>query len=325
MKYIFGPVPSRRLGKSLGIDPIPLKTCNWNCVYCQLGRTVPLTQERGEFAPRHDLLAEVEQVLAVQSPGKVDWVTFVGSGEPTLHAGLGWMIRQVKRITDLPVAVITNGSLLHLPEVRDELSAADAVLPTLDAGNALLYKQINRAAPRFTHDRHIEGLYIFRREYPGKLWIELMLIRGLNDTEEALQELALVLKTIKPDQVQITLPLRPPAETWVRPADMAGLQRAKEFLGNVVPVAIPDSSQAQAMRIGDLADTILSVVTRHPMQEEELFLLLGRWSGEEVHAAIGELAETHKIQDVEQNGHIFWSAAGAHFSRKTNHDQAPER
>jgi len=321
MKYVFGPVPSRRLGKSLGIDPIPLKTCNWNCVYCQLGRTVPLTLERGEYVPRHELLAEVEQALSAQKPGEVDWVTFVGSGEPTLHAGLGWMIRQVKARTDLPVAVITNGSLLYLPEVRDELSAADAILPTLDAANARLFKQINRSAPRLTYDRHVEGLYIFRRMYSGKLWVEVMLIQGMNDTLEALQELALVLKTIRPDQVQITLPLRPPAEAWVRPADISGLQRVKEILGKVVPVVIPDSSQAQAARIGDLADTILSVVTRHPMQEEELFLLLNRWSGEEVHAAIRELAETHKIQAVERNGQMFWSAAEAHYPREKFHDQ----
>ncbi len=314
MKYVFGPVPSRRLGKSLGIDPIPLKTCNWNCVYCQLGRTVPLTLERGEYVPRHELLAEVEQALAAQKPGEVDWVTFVGSGEPTLHAGLGWMIRQVKARTDLPVAVITTGSLLYLREVREDLCAADAMLPTLDAGNARLFKQINRSALRFTYDRHVEGLYLFRREYPGKLWIEVMLVQGMNDTPEALQELALVLKTIKPDQVQITLPLRPPAEAWARPADISGVQRANEILGKVVPVEIPDPSQAQAARIGDLADTILNVVTRHPMREDELLLLLCRWSGEEVHAAIRELAEAHKIQAVERSGHMFWSAAGAHFS-----------
>jgi wyosine [tRNA(Phe)-imidazoG37] synthetase (radical SAM superfamily) len=319
MKYVFGPVPSRRLGKSLGIDPIPLKTCNWNCVYCQLGRSVPLILERGEYVPRHELLAEVEQALSAQIPGEIDWVTFVGSGEPTLHAGIGWMIRQVKKLTKLPVAVITNGSLLYLPEVRDELSAADAILPTLDAANAWLYKQINRAAPRFPYERFVEGLYIFRRMYSGKLWVEVMLVHGMNDTPEALQELALVLKTIGPDQVQITLPLRPPAEAWVRPADMAGLQRAKEILGEVVPVVIPDSSQAQAARIGDLADTLLSVVTRHPMQEDELRVLLSRWSGEEVQAAIQELAKARKIQSVERSGHMFWSAATAQFPGRGMH------
>jgi wyosine [tRNA(Phe)-imidazoG37] synthetase (radical SAM superfamily) len=115
MRYVFGPVPSKRLGQSLGIDPIPLKTCNWNCVYCQLGRSVPLSNERREFFPRQAILNEIAQALQASPPGKIDWVTFVGSGETTLHGGLGWLIRQTKQITSLPVAVITNGSLLYLP------------------------------------------------------------------------------------------------------------------------------------------------------------------------------------------------------------------
>jgi wyosine [tRNA(Phe)-imidazoG37] synthetase (radical SAM superfamily) len=316
MKYVFGPVPSRRLGQSLGIDPVPLKTCNWNCVYCQLGRSVPLTTERREYFPPADILVEVEQALAAYRPGEIDWVTFVGSGEPTLHSGIGWLIRQVKALTDLPVAVITNGSLLYLPEVRDELSAADAVLPTLDAGNAWLYRQINRAAPRFTFDRLVEGLCLFRQTYSGKLWIELMLIQGMNDTEEALQELALVLKAIQPDQVHIILPLRPPAEAWVRPSDEAGLRRAEEILGRVVPVAVPAASEGRAARLGDLAETVLSVVTRHPMQEEELRMLLSRWSADEVHAALDDLASRREVQAVERDSLRFWSAAGAIFPQK---------
>ena len=118
MRYVFGPVPSRRLGQSLGIDPIPLKTCNWNCVYCQLGRTQPLTNQRKDYFPPQEILAEVRQSLDAHQPGEIDWVTFVGSGEPLLHASIGWLVRQVKKITELPVAVITNGSLLYLPEVR---------------------------------------------------------------------------------------------------------------------------------------------------------------------------------------------------------------
>jgi wyosine [tRNA(Phe)-imidazoG37] synthetase (radical SAM superfamily) len=313
MKYVFGPIPSRRLGHSLGIDTIPLKTCNWNCVYCQLGRSVPLTIERGEYAPRDELLAEVKQALAASRPGEIDWVTFVGSGEPTLHSGIGWLIRQVKALTSLPVAVITNGSLLYLPEVRAELSTADAVLPTLDAGNAWLYRQINRPAPHFTFDRLVEGLYLFRQTYSGQLWIELMLIQGMNDTEEALQELALILKHIQPDQVHITLPVRPPAEVWVRPSDDSGLQRAEEILGKVVPISTPAASEARAVRVGDLAETVLSVVTRHPMREEELLILLSRWSADEVHAAIDDLAGRREVQAVERDGLRFWSAAGAKF------------
>ncbi len=179
MSYVFGPVPSKRLGQSLGIDPIPLKTCNWNCVYCQLGRSVPLSNQRCEFFPRQAILQEIEQALQASSPGKIDWVTFVGSGETTLHSGLGWLIRQTKQITPLPVAVITNGALLYLPEVRRDLMAADAVLPTLDAGNASLYRRINRPWPRLTFERQVSGLTAFRREFRGRLWVEVMLIHGL--------------------------------------------------------------------------------------------------------------------------------------------------
>lgn len=136
LKYVYGPVPSRRLGQSLGIDTIPLKTCNWNCVYCQLGRTQPLVNERKGYYPSEEILAEVREALEAHKPGEIDWVTFVGSGEPLLHARIGRLIQQVKGMTELPVAVITNGSLLYLLEVRQELVSADAVLPTLDAGTA---------------------------------------------------------------------------------------------------------------------------------------------------------------------------------------------
>jgi wyosine [tRNA(Phe)-imidazoG37] synthetase (radical SAM superfamily) len=181
LKTVFGPVPSRRLGQSLGIDTIPLKTCNWNCVYCQLGRTVPLTNERKEYFPRQEILAEVEQALSAHRPDEIDWVTFVGSGEPTLHSGIGWLIRRVKARTEKPVAVITNGALLHLSDVREELSAADAVLPTLDAGNAALYRKINRPHPDITFERLVEGLLAFRLEYRGKLWVVLCRFLGRNN------------------------------------------------------------------------------------------------------------------------------------------------
>ena len=128
MKYVFGPVPSRRLGQSLGVDPIPQKTCNWNCVYCQLGRSTPMINERREYNPSDTILEEVGFALRDHSPGEIDWVTFVGSGEPTLHSRLGEMIRRVKAKTSLPVAVITNGALLYLPEVRADLFPADAVM-----------------------------------------------------------------------------------------------------------------------------------------------------------------------------------------------------
>ena len=181
MKFVFGPVPSKRLGQSLGIDPIPLKTCNWNCVYCQLGRTRPVVLKRSNWVDPETILAQVRDALRDHGPGEIDWVTFVGSGEPALHLGLGDMIREIKRLTHIPVAVITNGSLLYLPEVREALLAADAVMPTLDAGNAELYRRINRPHPEITYERLLDGLLEFRECYTGKLWPEVMLVQGLND------------------------------------------------------------------------------------------------------------------------------------------------
>jgi len=175
IKAVFGPVPSRRLGQSLGVDPIPSKTCNWNCVYCQLGRTAPMTNLRKDYLPAEDIVAQVREAVDSHREGEIDWITFVGSGEPTLHAHLGRMIREIKAFTKIPVAVITNGSLLYLPEVREELLAADAVMPTLDAGNAALYRKINRPMGELTFERLVSGLETFRKMYTGRFLPEVML------------------------------------------------------------------------------------------------------------------------------------------------------
>jgi wyosine [tRNA(Phe)-imidazoG37] synthetase (radical SAM superfamily) len=316
MKYVFGPVPSRRLGQSLGIDPVPLKTCNWNCVYCQLGRSIPLRNVRREYFPREEMLVEVEQALASHDPGEIDWVTFVGSGETTLHASIGWLIRQVKSLTHLPVAVITNGSLLSLPEMRLELSPADAVLPSLDAGNARLYRKINRPHPDISYKRLVEGLVAFREEYQGKLWVEVMLVRGLNDTESALSEIASALKSIQPDEVHILQPTRPPAETWVQPSDEEGLLRARAILGDIARVIHPASGSFDLSGTESLVDAIVGIITRHPMREDELAQALTHWWPGEVDAALKELESSGRAQVIERYGCRFWSAASAHYPDK---------
>jgi len=317
MKYVFGPVPSRRLGQSLGIDTIPLKTCNWNCVYCQLGRTHPVTNQRKDYYRPGDIVAEVRQALAAHQPDAIDWVTFVGSGEPTLHASIGGLIRQVKTLTDLPVAVITNGSLLYLPEVRAALRAADAVMPTLDAGTQRLYRQINRPHPEVTFKRLLNGLIDFRREYTGQLWLEIMLVKGLNDTQEALQGIAAAVEHIHPDSVHLSLPTRPPAEPWVRPADEVGLLRARAILGDVAEVIHPAEGEFDLSGFATVCNAIMAIITRHPMREAELERALSRWTPGKIHETLSELATSGQAQVVERYGVRFWSAARAYYAQDT--------
>jgi wyosine [tRNA(Phe)-imidazoG37] synthetase (radical SAM superfamily) len=311
MEYVFGPVPSRRLGRSLGIDPIPLKTCNWNCVYCQLGRTAPLTCERGNYAPARQIVEEVRRALEARRSGEVDWVTFIGSGEPTLHQRLGWMILQVKALTDLPVAVITNGSLLYRPDVRQELSAADAVLPSVDAGADPLYRTINRPHPAFTFERLVDGLAEFRRNYPGKLWTEVMLVKNLNDSEAALEDLVSVLSRVEPDEVHISLPLRPPAEPWVEPADQGGLARAEAIFGTAARILPPIPEGVDLPESEDLVDAVIGVISRHPMEEENLVRTLDSWKSGDVFDVLSKLGASGRAQVVTWLGRRFWSAAGA--------------
>jgi wyosine [tRNA(Phe)-imidazoG37] synthetase (radical SAM superfamily) len=313
MSCVFGPVPSRRLGQSLGIDPVPFKTCNWNCVYCQLGRSTPLTNERREYVPTEEILAETRRALEAREPDGIDWVTFVGSGETTLHSGLGRMIRGVKEMTTLPIAVITNGSLLDLPEVREELLPADAVLPTLDAGNEDLYRAINRPWPGLTLESLVRGLVAFREAYQGKLWVEVMLVKGMNDTEAALEEIARLLDRIRPDEVHINLPTRPPAESWVEPPDDEGLMRARALLGARASVVVEPHGDFDLGGYADLTEAIIAVITRHPMAEEDLVQTLKRWSHDDVGDALAKLRESGRALVVARYGKNFWSAAAARY------------
>jgi wyosine [tRNA(Phe)-imidazoG37] synthetase (radical SAM superfamily) len=313
MNYVFGPVPSRRLGQSLGIDTIPLKTCNWNCIYCQLGRTVPLTNERREYFPCEDILAEVEEALARHLPGEIDWLTFVGSGEPTLHSGLGKLIAGVKAMSDLPVAVITNGALLYVPQVRVALLEADAVLPSLDAGSPRLYRQINRPHPETTFERLVNSLILFRREYRGKLWIEVMLIQDLNDSDQALDDLAALLKRIQPDEIHINLPTRPPAETWVKPADESTLLKALVKFSDTARVIHPSDGTFELGCCDNIVEAVLQIITRHPMRQDQLEQALAQWAPDQVSEVLNDLQASGRAQVVERLGAHFWSAGQSRY------------
>jgi len=325
MKYVFGPVPSRRLGRSLGIDPVPLKTCNFSCVYCQLGRTRPLARKRKAFFSVSAMLAEVATALSRDGSDSIDWITFVGSGETTLFSRLGSLIRFVKSMSDCPVAVITNGSLLYLPEVRKELSAADAVLPSLDAGTDTLYARINRPHRDFSFKQHVEGLMEFRREYEGRLWVEVMLLGGVNDTPETLRDIAAVLERVDPDEIHISTPTRPPAEPWVELASREGLECASSIFGDVARVLQPVEVDVETGIDWEIVDAILTIVSRHPLQEIEVVRTLTRWVPGRVPETLSTLADSGKIKFIERYGKRFWCAADTQFpDQRTAGNPRPE-
>lgn len=313
MSRVFGPVPSRRLGRSLGVDPIPFKTCNWNCVYCQLGRSAQLKTERERFFPADSIVDEV--VSTVERIGKtnVDWVTFVGSGEPTLHLDLGEMIREVKRRTDLPVAVITNGSLLYLEAVRRDLLEADAVLPTLDAGSERVYRRINRPARSLTFDRQIEGLRAFRREYRGQLWVEVMLVKGYNDDDQSLAEIAQVLEEVNPEEVHLNRPTRPAADARAEPSDELRTRRAAEILGAGARSVAAEAACVALSEHEELESAILGIVTRHPLEQARIADTLSTTDHAGVERAVLALLERGEVQQVERHGARFLCAGEGLF------------
>jgi wyosine [tRNA(Phe)-imidazoG37] synthetase (radical SAM superfamily) len=317
MRHVYGPVPSRRLGRSLGIDPVPPKTCNWNCVYCQLGRTTPLSSERREFAPADEILDEVEAALAAHPEG-IDWVTFVGSGEPTLNSDLGGMIRAVRAMVSVPIAVITNGALLHREDVREELLSTDAVLPSLDAGSEGLFRAINRPSPGLTLDRQVGGLVAFQRSFAGKLWVEVMLVAGLNDNDVALRDLGDALRRIDPEEVHINMPSRPPAEGWVRAPDAGVVERVPAMLGLEARVVPPAAGDFELDTQATIAKAVVEIVTRHPMSEAELTATLARhWRPDEVASTLRALAGDGRVQRVERQGRRFWTAAQYRYCPRT--------
>lgn len=323
MKYIYGPLLSRRLGQSLGVDPIPLKTCNWNCIYCQLGRTAPLVNERQDYFPPEEIVKELKIALRDYPSYQIDWVTIVGSGEPLLCLSIGWLIQQFKALTRIPIAVITSGSLLYLPEVRRDILSADAVLPSLNAGAAGLYKQIHRPHPEITFEKYVEGLVKFSEEYQGKLWPELMLIQGLNDTEQTLKDIARILMCLRYDEVHINLPVRPPAEPWVKPSDQEGLMRAMAILGKKARAIRPIDENAVFHHYESWAEAIIGIVSRHPLREEELKNMLSHLTPRDVDTAIDYLKASGKIQIVERYGQRFWCGVSSYYPGETKKPRAP--
>ncbi|MZQ96352.1 MAG: radical SAM protein [Acidaminobacter sp.] len=297
--YVYGPVPSRRLGLSLGVSPIPKKTCNYACVYCQLGRTDYMTNTRQNYFPVEDILDEAKAVI--EGGTAFDVITIVGEGEPTLYADLGKLIRGLKRLSEKPVAVITNGALLFDVGVQAALLEADLVLPSLDAADEGVFKRINRPHGSLKFDQVIEGLRVFSQKYKGQLWIEIMLVKGINDDEDALSGFKALLETLRYDRLYINTVVRPPAEPEVEAVDPEVMGRAVDILGGL-PIDLLESNGFHS-DIEDDREAVLSIIKRHPMNQFEIEAFLERRGCDEVKDVLNALRRDPLVATVLYKGY----------------------
>ena len=278
-RHLYGPVPSRRLGLSLGVDVVSLKVCCYDCIYCQLGRTTRLIASPERLVDPGDVIQEIEQW--VRQGGTADYITFAGSGEPTLNSGLGEMVSAAKALTSIPVAVITNGALLSMSEVREAVSKADLLLPSLDAGTESVFQAINRPAPGISFVGMTDGLVRTGQEFAGSIWLEIMLVRDVNDSDDELLAIGKIARRMSPDKLQISTVERPSRSGEARAVPEDRLLRAREILGETAEiiasrvVAPEDNSQWR-----QIEEELMRLLSRRPCTLGDLTSVSGRNAGE---------------------------------------------
>lgn len=302
--HVFGPVPSRRLGRSLGVDLVPFKICSYDCVYCQLGRTTHLGLERREYVPLGEVLADAEAALAT-GPAP-DYITLSGSGEPTLYLPLRELIVGLKRLTTVPVAVLTNGSLLWDPKVREGLRGADLVVPSLDAGDEETFGRVNRPYPGLGFQQMLQGLVEFRRTFRGVLWLEVFLADGLNTEPAQVTRIARAAALVQPDRVQLNTVARPPAEPGVRAVGQVEMERlARMFAG---PVEIVADYQAAGLEPAQQVneERVLDMLRRRPCTVQDVAKAFGLHPNE-VLKYVGHLLRQGSIKRVELGGSDYYT------------------
>ena len=267
-KYTFGPVPSRRLGRSLGVDLVPFKTCTYDCIYCQLGRTTCKTNERKLYAPVPEILAEVESRLKAETPP--DYITLSGSGEPTLHTDIGGIIAGIRKITRIPIAVLTNGSLLADKAVREDLMEADVVIPSLDAGDNAMFQRVNRPHPDINFEAMVSGLKQFCQYYRGEVWLEVFLLGGLTATDAEVAKIAQLIKPICLTRIQLNTVARPPAEDYAYPVLMEQLKRYCAFFYPQAEIIAECNVLAGSAEDGTGIQEVLALLRRRPCTLEDI-------------------------------------------------------
>lgn len=270
---VFGPVPSRRLGRSLGVDLIPYKLCSLDCIYCQVGRTTECTTQRQSILRHEEVAAEIAAKL--KSVPRPDYITLSGSGEPTLYADLGLLITDIKRITDVPVAILTNGTLLYDRATRAACALADLVMPSLDAGDEATFRKINRPAPGLSLEQTVAGMAAFRNEYQGQIHLEVFLIEGLNDSIAHAQKISALATRIAPDRIQLNTAVRPTAEADVRPVTEARLHELCKLFGPTAEVIADFRHIHAAPEFKAQAEDVLEMIRRRPVTLDDIAAGIG--------------------------------------------------
>ncbi|MFH1903996.1 MAG: radical SAM protein [bacterium] len=270
---VFGPVPSRRLGFSLGVDLVPFKVCSLDCIYCQIGKTTCKTVARKEYVSCDKILSELEKVLI--SSKTIDYITLSGSGEPTLNSKIGEIIREIKKMTAIPVAVLTNATLLSDDALKKDLLLADLVVPSLDGATQGVFEKVNRPCASLKIEKIIRGMIDFSKVYKGKIWLEIMLVKGINDTEFELNALKVAVDKIKPDKIQLNTPVRPPSEEWVKTLSASRLIKIKKFFGNKCEIIAKFTRKRHKAYLKDVEEEILTLISRRPVTCKDMSSSLG--------------------------------------------------
>lgn len=305
-KHLFGPVPSRRLGMSLGVDLIPKKVCSLDCVYCEVGKSTKLTIDRMEYVKYDRVITELKQFM--NSNPKLDYITFSGSGEPTLNSRIGDVLAFIKKnYPAIKTAVLTNGTLFSDPKLRTELLNADVIAPSLDAASQRVFEKINCPNPDLKIETYIEGLIDLRKEYKGKIWLEVFFLKDYNDSKEELDLLKKAIIKINPDIVQLNTLDRPGTVAGLIPLSKTELQKIIDYWNLPMAEIIAASSERTTLDSykGDIESSILETIARRPCTLDDLQRFLGLHINE-INKYLGPLEASNKIKTVLLERGVFY-------------------
>jgi len=303
-KYLYGPVPSRRLGRSLGIDLVPHKVCTYDCIYCQIGNTTDKTLTRKEYVPIKAVLKEVKRFLEDET-SSIDHLSLSGSGEPTLHSKIRLLIEGIKAMTSIPIAVLTNGSLLYEEGIRQDLLRAEIVLPSLDAVSPEVFTKINRPRSGLSIEKVIEGMVEFRKVYKDQIWLEILFCKGVNDSKEELLKTKKVVDRIQPDRIHLNTVVRPPSEKWAVSLNQKEMEEIRAFFGVKASIISEFDPHPSSVLKKDIKEEILKILRRRPLSLADLSKGMGIPQNE-LDKYVKPLTREGKIQTRIFSGSIYY-------------------